>query len=140
MFARGQTSAINAKEEEADGAGVERAETHDDEEGAGDVKSARRRAKEERRKKKEERRRRKEEAKSRAIAEPDAEPPNDVPVVEPSIGEARPAKRQKHRESDGLDGLLKDSPAPSDGRTVVVVPNKKQKKRDKSRRTQTLDD
>ena len=135
MFVRGQDTA-DAKEE-ADGASVERAEMQDD---AGDEedqrKSAKRRAKEERRREKEERRRRKEEAKSRAIAEPVAEPSNDSPIVEASIGEARPgrSKRRKHRESDGQDGLLEDSPAPSDGRTVVVL-NKKQKKRDKSRKT-----
>ncbi len=140
MFARGQ--AMAGAKEETDGASVERAETHDDEGGAGDEedvrKSARRHAKEERHKKKEERRWRKEEAKSRAIAEPDAEPPNGASVVEPSIDEARPgrvAKRKKHRESDIQDGLSEDSPAPRDGRTVVVS-NKKQKKRDKSRKTE----
>jgi len=133
MFALGQDTA-DAKEEETDGAGVERVETQDD---AGDEeilrKSARRRAKEERRREKEERKRRKEEAKSRAIAEPIAEYPNDAPVVDPSIGKARlgGAKRRKHRESDDHDGLLEDCPTPSD----VVVPNIKQKKRDKGRTT-----
>ena len=135
MFAQGQASVAK---EEADRAG----ETHEDEGGAGDGEdqssSARRRAKEERRKKKEERRRKKE-AKSRAIAEPDAKFSNDVPVEESSIGEARPAKRKKYRESEGLDGLLEDNPAPSDGR-MVVVPNKMQRKRDKRGRTRTLDD
>jgi Pin2-interacting protein X1 len=132
MFVRGQDTA-DAKEEEADGAGVGHADTQDD---AGDEeiqrKSARRRAKEERRREKEERRLRKEEAKSRAIAEPVAEPPNDAPVVEPSIGETRPggAKRRKHRDSDDQD----DSTTHSDGRTVVI-PNTKQKKRDKGRKT-----
>ena len=135
MFARGQDTA-DAKEE-ADGASVERAEMQDDAEDEEDRrKSAKRRAKEERRREKEERRRRKEEAKSKAVVEPIAEPSNDSPIVEASIGEARPgrAKRRKHRESDSQDGLLEDSPAPSDGRTVVAL-NKKQKKRDKSRKT-----
>lgn len=142
MFARGQ--AATGAQEEADGASVERAETHDDEGGAGDEedrkkKSARRRAKEERRKMKEERRRRKEEeeeeAESNAITEPDAEPPNGAPVVEPSIGEARAgrAKRKKHCKSIVLNGLLEDSSALRDDRTVVVS-SKKQKKRDKGRR------
>ncbi|KAH8996303.1 hypothetical protein EDB92DRAFT_1592067 [Lactarius akahatsu] len=75
MFARGQATA--GAKEEADVAGVERAD--DDGGGAGDEEERRKRegrhAKEERRKRKEDRRRRKE-GKMRAIAEPDAEPPN----------------------------------------------------------------
>jgi len=136
MFARGQDTA-DAKEEMADGDGVERGETQDE---VGDEenrrKSARRRAKEERRREKEERRRRKEEAKSREIAEPVAETPNGALVVELSVDEVRPghAKRRKHRESDGQHALLEENPAPSDGGTVAVQ-NKKQQKRDKSRKT-----
>ena len=136
MFARGQDTA-DAKEEETDGAGVERADRQDN---AGDEerrrKNTSRRAKEERRREKEERRLRKEEAKSRAIMEPVAEAPNDAPVVEPTIGEAWPggAKRRKYRDIDDQDGPLEDSPTPSDGRTVVI-PNTKQKKRDKGRKT-----
>ena len=136
MFARGQDTA-DAKEEETDGSGVERADRQDN---AGDEemrrKNARRRAKEERRREKEERRLRKEEAKSRAIMEPVAEAPNDALAVEPTIGEAWPggAKRRKPRDIDDQDGLLEDSPTPSDGRTVVI-PNTKQKKRDKGRKT-----
>jgi hypothetical protein len=135
MFARGQDTA-DAKEEKADGDDVERAETQDDvgkeEERR---KDARRLAKEQRRREKEERRRRKEEAKSRAIAEPVAEPPNGALVVELSIGEVRSGhtKRRKHRESDGQHVLLEGNPAPSDGGTVAVQ-NKKQKC-DKSRKT-----
>ena len=104
MFARGKDTA-DAMEEIADGDSVERAETQDDvadEEERG--KSARRRAKEERRREKEERRRKKE-AKSRAIAEPVAEPPNSALVLELSIGEVQPGhtKMRKHREL-GLGG------------------------------------
>ncbi|KAH9042466.1 hypothetical protein EDB85DRAFT_1915230 [Lactarius pseudohatsudake] len=135
MFARGQATA--GAKEEADVAGVERAD--DDGGDAGDEEERRkregRRAKEERRKKKEDRRRRKE-GKMRAIAEPDAEPPNGAQVVEPSMGEALPrrTKRKKHRESDIPDDLLEHSSVSGDGRPVVV-PKTKQKKRDKSRKT-----
>ncbi|KAH9177805.1 hypothetical protein EDB89DRAFT_1934558, partial [Lactarius sanguifluus] len=135
MFARGQATA--AAEEQADVAGVKRAD--DDGGDAGDEEERRKReekhAKEERRKKKEDRRRRKE-GKMKAIAEPDTEPPNGAQVVEPSMGEALPrrTKRKKHHESDIPDDLLEHSSVSGDGRPIVV-PKTKQKKRDKSRKT-----
>ena len=133
MFARGKDT-VDVKEEMVDGGCVERAETHDDvggEEERG--KTARRRAKDERRRERQERRRKKEEAKSRAIAEPVAEPPNSALVLELEVRPGH-AKIRKHCESDGQLGLLEDNPAPSDD-GVVAVQNKKHKKRDKSRKT-----
>ena len=135
MFARGKDT-VDVKEETVDGGGVERAETQDD---VGDEeeqrKTERKRAKEERRRERQERRRRKE-AKSRAIAEPVAEPPDSALVLELSIGEVQPGhtKMRKLRESDGQLGLLEDNLAPGDCGTVAVQ-NKKHKKRDKSRKT-----
>ncbi|KAH9006599.1 hypothetical protein EDB86DRAFT_2875051 [Lactarius hatsudake] len=135
LFARGQATA--GAKEDVDVACVDRAD--DDCGDAGDEEERRKRegrhAKEERRKKKEDRRRRKE-GKMRAIAEPDAEPPNGAQIVEPSMGEALPRRteRRKHRESDIPDDLLEHSSVSGDGRPVVV-PKTKQKKRDKSRKT-----